>query len=379
MNKHHALERRKWVRLTRACNNRCLFCLDDFARDGAFIPVPQIVRELRSGLKEGCRRAVLSGGEPALHPQFAGIAGLASKMGYCHVQAISNGRMFCYSDLLERSVKAGLSEITFSLHGSTPAMHDTLVGVRGAFVQTVTAIAAAVRVPGLIVSSDVVVNRQNVDQLEDIIRLLYYMGVREYDLLQIMPFGRAWENWKLLRYDPVKKKAALDRAFAWAAVPGTHVWANRFTPSFFEGREEFIQSPSKLMEEILGREAMLLAFLRGGAEQPCRGARCRYCVLELFCSDLGQLRSKGRLGPRPAALCLGTARRPPRVSVALSADLRTIGAFFIKHRMTVKGTACRSCAMGEECGGADIHYVMRLGFRSLSPVARATGKGQTGK
>ncbi|HBA59618.1 MAG TPA: hypothetical protein DCZ92_02100 [Elusimicrobia bacterium] len=371
---HHALEKRKWVRLTRACNNRCLFCLDDAAQDGSFISFGEVARELRDGLKEGCRRAVLSGGEPLLHPQFVEIAGLASRLGYTHVQAICNGRMFCYKDLLARAAAAGLSEITFSLHGATPAQHDLLVGAKGAFVQTVAAIAAAVRTPGLIVSSDVVVNRLNVDQLGEIIRLLYHMGVREYDLLQVMPFGRAWENWKRLNYDPVKKKAALDRAFAWAAVPGTHIWTNRFPCAIFEGREEFIQNPSKLIDEIYGRREMLAAFLRAGDKPPCSGGRCRYCVLRLFCADLKELRAKGGLGPRPPALCAGAPRRPARGGIAAAADIMAIGEFFIKHRMTVKGAACRSCARAAECEGADIHYVIRRGFRALTPFPRAAGK-----
>ncbi|OGS11525.1 MAG: hypothetical protein A2234_11285 [Elusimicrobia bacterium RIFOXYA2_FULL_58_8] len=387
MHKHHALEQRKWVRLTRACNNRCLFCLDCETQDGSFVPLREVEAELRSGLKKGCRRVVLSGGEPTLHPDFVEIVRLASGLGYPHVQVITNGRMFCYADLLGKSVKAGLSEITFSLHGLTAASHDMLVGARGAFAQTVSAISAAVKTPGLIVSSDIVVNRQNVDELADIIRLLYGLGVREYDLLQIMPVGRAWKYWRRLGYDAFKKKSALDKALAWASVPGIHLWTNRFSPARFEGREELIQSPEKLMDEILGRAEMFRAFLREGVRMVCAGARCRYCVLELFCSDLKELRARGRLGRRPAALCLVPARRAARggvsshapvsgpaagAEISARAGLKAIGAFFVKCRYVVKGGACQSCGRGRECAGADIQYVIRRGFRALFPFSADT-------
>ena len=372
MPEHSALEKRKWVRLTRACNNRCLFCLDEEAQDGTMLPYSAVARELRAGIKAGCRRAVLSGGDPTVHPDFHRIISLASRLGYGHVQAISNGRMFCYPDFLSAAVSAGLSEITFSVHGPTAAIHDALTGMRGSFAQTLAALKAALRVPGLVVSSDIVVNRLNVDGLEPSLRLLYGLGVREFDLLQIMPFGRAWKNWDKLSYDQAKKRKALDRAFSWAGAPGVHLWTNRFDPALFEGREGLIQDPSKLLDEVRGRGEMFKGFLAGGPLD-CAGGRCRYCVLRAFCEDLGELRREGMLQARPLPPCLGGRARAGRVK--LCGGLDKAAAFFVAKRLTVKGSACRRCPAGGSCAGAPVRIVMARGFASLSPAraGKATG------
>lgn len=336
---------------------------------GAMSPVSEIEAQLRAGLKSGCRRVVLSGGEPTIHPEFCGIVGLAKRLGYAHVQVISNGRMLCYDDFLSGAVAAGLTEITFSVHGAAPAQHDRLVGVNGAFAQTMRGIRNAVKVPGLIISSDVVVNAINVGSLYDIVRLLYRLGISEYDLLQIMPFGRAWDNWGILNYSFSGNKKIFDKVFVFGSTPGVHMWTNRFEPSLLEGFEGLIQHPSKLLDEIMGRKDMFARFLREGGRLPCSGERCRFCVLSGFCADLPELRGRGRLRSAPVPVCAGPGGKVKERSVS-GTDLEEIAAFFVANRIRVKGAACKKCARGAVCRGGDIYGVMENGFSILRPAVR---------
>ena len=126
---------RHWVRLTRVCNNRCRFCLDRPLQDGSVIPYGDILLDLERGRESGCERAVLSGGEATIHPRYHDIVRAARDMGYARVQTITNGRMFAYRQFLERALDAGLGELTFSLHGHTPALHDALTHTPGSFAQ----------------------------------------------------------------------------------------------------------------------------------------------------------------------------------------------------------------------------------------------------
>ena len=284
-------EKRKWVRLTRVCNNRCLFCLDADALDGKCESLASVRAVLEAGLKEGCRRVVLSGGEPTLHPDFVRIVGLARELGYTHIQAITNGRLLCYRKFFTQAFKAGLSEITFSVHGATAAQHDLLVGVPGAFAQTLLGISNAMKIPGLIVSSDIVVNRVNADSLFEIVKLLHGLGIGEYDLLHLVPFGRAWQNWKVLAYDPAEKRNVLQRVFRFVEATGGHVWTNRFPYRVLEGCERYMQHPSKLLDEVRGMRAVFNDFLLTGKKPFCRGRRCPACVLQQFCGDLEELRA----------------------------------------------------------------------------------------
>ena len=361
-------EKRKWVRLTRACNNRCLFCLDADSMNGTMAPLSEIEAELRAGLRSGCRRAVLSGGEPAIHPGFFSAIALAKRLGYAHIQAISNGRMFCYDDFLSKAVAAGLTEITFSVHGANPAQHDRLVGSKGAFAQTMRGVRNSMKIPGLIVSSDIVVNGLNVDSLYDIVQMLFRQGVWEYDLLQITPFGRAWKNWELLSYNFSEKKEVFNKVFSFGSVPGVHMWTNRFEPSLLEGYERLIQHPSKLLDEISGRKGMFSDFLLRGVRPPCLGERCRFCVLSGFCADLRELNKLGRLYSAPAPACADSGGRNRKRFIS-GVNLKKIAGFFVKNRIRVKGAACKNCARGVSCRGGDIYGVMKNGFSFLRPAA----------
>lgn len=359
-------EKRKWVRLTRVCNNRCLFCLDSDSLDGKYETPAAVRAELEAGRGEGCRRVVLSGGEPTLHPEFIKIVGLARELGYTHIQAITNGRLLCYREFFAQAVKAGLSEITFSVHGATSAQHDLLVGVPGAFAQTLLAISNAMKIPGLIVSSDIVVNRVNADSLFEIVALLHKLGINEYDLLNLVPFGSAWKNWKKLSYDPEQKREVFRRVFRFVEANRGHVWTNRFPLRVLEGNERYIQHPDKLLDEVRGMRQVLNEYLATGKAPFCRGPRCAACVLRQFCGDLEQLRAKGFLASVPPPKCLPGKARPGR-RVRLGADALEVGAFYVKERMTVKGSACAGCAENKRCRGAAVLAVMSRGFAALTP------------
>ncbi|MBT3465167.1 radical SAM protein, partial [archaeon] len=119
-------DKRKHIRITSLCNNNCSFCLaGDMSNEGHY-EIDRIKKELEDGIKEGCTRVILSGGEPSIHPDFPKIIKLAKSIGYKKIQTISNGRMFSYRKFLNDCIGSGLSEITFSIHGHTSEIHDAL-------------------------------------------------------------------------------------------------------------------------------------------------------------------------------------------------------------------------------------------------------------
>ena len=185
-----AVEERHWVRLTRRCNNRCLFCHDSERQDGTNVPLDEVLAQVRAGRARGAERLVLSGGEATLHPGFLEAVAAGRAAGYRWVQVISNGRMFAYDKFTRQAAAAGLDEATVSVHGHTPELHDALAGARGAFAQALRGIRN-LQAAGRVVSVDVVVCRPNVRHLGDILQLFLGMGVTEFDLLHLIPHGRA--------------------------------------------------------------------------------------------------------------------------------------------------------------------------------------------
>lgn len=286
-----ALEERQWVRLTRRCNNRCTFCHDAPRHDGTNVPLPEVLAEIRAGRARGAERLVLSGGEATLHPDFLAAVAAGRAAGYRWVQVVTNGRMFAYEKFARQAQAAGLDEATVSVHGHTPELHDALAGAAGAFAQAIRGLRN-LQALGLVVSVDVVVCRPNAEALPDILRFFLSMGIREFDLLHLVPFGRADDDADALALDPGEAAPRLLEALRMSSLPGVHLWTNRWPAPLLEGVEHLIQDPHKLLDEVRGTAEGFQALVERGAPLACAGDRCRRCAMEAFCAALGDARAR---------------------------------------------------------------------------------------
>ncbi|MFT3712999.1 MAG: radical SAM protein [Archangium sp.] len=287
-----AHEKRNWVRLTFDCNNGCTFCLDSNTHDGTNRSNDEIKKQILDGRAKGATRLILSGGEPTIHPHFVDFVKLGRLAGYRKIQTVTNGRLFSYPQFLDRSLSAGLNEITFSLHGPNPKIHDALVGVPGAFEQETKALKDALADGRPVVNVDIVINKGNIKVLPEMLELFISWGVREFDLLQVVPFGRAFnEGRTTLFYDLREMRPYLLKALEISKRPDMHMWFNRFPPAHLEGYEHLIQDPYKLNDEVRGRKEEFAGLLETGVDLDCRDPeRCQYCYLEPLCDTLYDLR-----------------------------------------------------------------------------------------
>lgn len=286
-----AHEKRNWVRLSYDCNNHCTFCLDSNAHDGTMRATQDIKVQIVEGRKRGSNRLILSGGEPTMHPNFLDFVKLGKMAGYPKIQTVTNGRMFRYPEFLNKAADNGLHEITFSLHGHTAKLHDALVGTPGAFVEEVAGLRAALDSGRFIVNVDIVINKQNVKHLPEMLETFIGWGVKEFDLLHVIPFGNAWSDARHhLFYDLDGNLEYLQKAFAYARRPDVHIWLNRFPPPYAEGFEDLIQDPYKLNDEVRGRREEFDRYLSLGHKLSCREAeRCKYCYLQNLCDTLDEV------------------------------------------------------------------------------------------
>jgi len=282
---------RHWVSLGTACNNRCRFCLDGDRDRGLMLPEAELRVEIERGRRElGAEKLILSGGEASVHRSFTDLVRFAKASGYSWVQTITNGLRFSEPAFLAASLDAGLDEITFSLHGHTAELHDRLTGHPGAFRRIVRAIALAMRDRRPVISVDILLCRQNIAVLDRIIELCIGLGVREFDLLQVIPQGRAFDNGDDLFYEPAEHLSQLHRVLRLGRHPDYTLWTNRLPAQYLEGFEEFIQDPHKLHDEVRGRSSEYRAYLDEGVPMPCRQPeRCAHCFMEPFCGFVDTL------------------------------------------------------------------------------------------
>jgi molybdenum cofactor biosynthesis enzyme MoaA len=283
-----AHEKRNWVRLTFDCNDHCVFCLDSHTHTGEMRDREEVKRQILDGRRNGATRLILSGGEPTIHPNFVDFVRLGRLAGYRKIQTVTNGRRFAYGDFLKRALDAGLSEITFSIHGPNAKVHDALVGTKGAWDEEMKGLRGALDDGRPVVNVDVVINRANVRHLPEMLRLLTELGVKEFDLLQVVPFGRAFTDGReTLFYDLAEARPYLQEALAYSKRPDLHLWLNRFPPQHLEGYEHLIQDPYKLNDEIRGRKEEFARLLETGEWLDCRQPeRCKHCYLQRLCDTL---------------------------------------------------------------------------------------------
>jgi len=278
--------RKHWVRLVTACNSRCLFCLDTDTPRNVYLPEDEVHRELIRGREQlNADKVILSGGEGSIHPKFVDFVRFAKSIGYDRVQTVTNGVMFSKREFYNAAVEAGLGEITFSLHGHTPELHDWLTGTPGAFKKLMKGMMRALREDRIIVNVDVCINKQNVPFIDKIVELCLSVGVREFDLLHVIPQGSAFEHRDMLFYDPVEHLPRLQKVFRLNRHPNVVIWTNRFPVEFLEGLEDLIQDPHKMLDEVNGRRFQVRRYLDEGVPLECREKeRCQYCFIEPFCT-----------------------------------------------------------------------------------------------
>ena len=182
------------IKINYHCNNHCLFCVQGRKREVLpFKDFNVVEQAISKAAQEGMTKIVLTGGEPALHPDFLKIIKVAKDNNFESIQIQSNGRMFAYLDFCVKAIKAGANEFALSLHGHSSHLHDFLTDAPGSFDQTVQGIKNLKEL-GQDVISNTVITKYNYRFLPDIARLLVSLGVSQYQLAFIHITGQAEDN-----------------------------------------------------------------------------------------------------------------------------------------------------------------------------------------
>jgi len=104
-------------------------------------PRAEVLADLRAARDGGAGRVLLTGGEPTLRRDLLSIVRAARRLRL-GVGLATNGRTLIYPRLREALLTAGVEHLRVSLHAATAAIHDRMVGVPGAYGQTLAALRA---------------------------------------------------------------------------------------------------------------------------------------------------------------------------------------------------------------------------------------------
>lgn len=174
------------LRVTRACNARCDFCLAPPTGHG--VTYVQIQRRLEWLAAAGVRKVNLSGGEPTIRRDLPEIVSRVRALGL--VCAMTTNGIRLGPELLERLATAD-ARVKVSLHGPQ-ALHDRMLRV--ACFERVDSNVQRLQKAGVATAIQTVVTRRQPDIHEWAIDYCLRRGIGKLRLLPFVPRGRGMQS-----------------------------------------------------------------------------------------------------------------------------------------------------------------------------------------
>ncbi len=187
------------INVGKACNNKCVFCLDGFpsADNRRFMSWPMMKAELERYHASGSRSVGFLGGEPTIYPHIVKSVAYAKEIGFTRIAIASNVTRMAKTRFADHMLEAGLTRVTVSMHGHTPELEDKLTRVPGVFEKKCKAIRYLMdkREEGYLadgVSVNIVLNGWNYKVLPKMMQFFYQeLGVPDVRINFVRPEGYA--------------------------------------------------------------------------------------------------------------------------------------------------------------------------------------------
>ncbi|MFA6193331.1 MAG: radical SAM protein [Parcubacteria group bacterium] len=291
------------------CNNGCLFCSDVHKQNRLdYRSLRKYAEKDLRAMQGKVNKVLFSSGEPTLHPDLIELVEIAKKCGYPEIGLISNGRRFADKKFCEKIVKAGVTEINVSLHGSVKEIHEKITRVPGSFSETFLGICnlsfLREKYPFQLYIN-FLMNKINYKNIKDFLELIIsFPNIEGIVLNTVLPEGRAEENFEEIVPDYSKVGKNLRKAVAQ------------------------IERKSKKHPKI---------YIMGLPPCLIRGLETNVINYE------PAMRRKNL-----------EARKTKPASV--------------RWPEKIKGANCRKCKMNEECSGVWKSYIKRKGWKEFNPV-----------
>ena len=192
--------------LTYLCPLRCVYCSNptDLASHPDRLSTADWLRVFAEAAQLGALQLNLSGGEPLLRKDLEALVEGAASLDY-YSNLITSGLPLARERLV-RLKEAGLSSVQVSLQDSAPSESDRIAG-RASFEQKL-AVARWVKELGLPLTLNIVLHRQNLPRIQEMIALAEDLGVDRLELANTQYLAWALENRGAL----LPSQAELDRA-----------------------------------------------------------------------------------------------------------------------------------------------------------------------
>lgn len=173
--------------LSSRCNFKCPYCRRVGGNDVPFSEAENIVRLWGAQKLKNIR---FSGGEPTLYKGLDKLVSLAKELGCEHVAISTNGS--AKKELYDRLIEAGCNDFSISLDACCASDGDMMAGVKGVWDKVVENIRYISNKTYVTVGC--VLNDDNADKVDDIIRFADTLGVSDIRIIPAAQDGDRLKN-----------------------------------------------------------------------------------------------------------------------------------------------------------------------------------------
>jgi radical SAM protein with 4Fe4S-binding SPASM domain len=181
------------IALTYRCQNRCTFCYASAPDRGQQVQemTTAQVKNVLDTIVDDARVPTVSftGGEPTLRPDLPDLIGYA-KTRRLRTNLITNGVRCGANGYVGKLAAVGLDSAQVSLEAADPAIHDRVVGRRGAWQRTVQGIRN-LKAAGIHVHTNTTINSLNRDHLLHLVDFLAEMDQPYLSMNMVIRTGDA--------------------------------------------------------------------------------------------------------------------------------------------------------------------------------------------
>lgn len=254
----------RWLlaELTYACPLQCPYCANptDYAKHDSEISTEDWKRVLTQARKMGAVQLGLSGGEPLTRKDLTEIVKHARELGY-YSNLITSGYGLTEEKIIQLK-EAGLDHIQVSIQASTQELNDHIAGTTS--FESKKQVANLVKKHGYPMVLCVVIHRENIHQMADILKMAEDLGADYLELANTQYYGWAHANRDLLLPTKEQFEEAEKIAQAFKETVAGKMKIYYVVPDYYEDR------PKACMN---GWGTTFLTIAPDGVALPCHSAR----------------------------------------------------------------------------------------------------------
>ena len=254
----------RWLlaELTYKCPLQCPYCSNplDYAKHSAELSTEDWKRVLSQARKMGAVQLGFSGGEPLTRQDLPELVQHARQLGY-YSNLITSGYGLTEEKIIQLK-EAGLDHIQVSIQASTQELNDHLAGTES--YETKKQVAHLVKKHGYPMVLCVVIHRENIHQMRQILEMAEELGADYLELANTQYYGWAHKNRDLLlpTQEQFEEAEAIAQAYKEKVAGKMKIYY--VIPDFYEDR------PKACMN---GWGTTFLTIAPDGVALPCHSAR----------------------------------------------------------------------------------------------------------